>query len=315
MTPAGPLVMLDGMRIRFPDATRYGSLLDLIDEAATLHADEEAVALVGDDGHIVTWDGREFRRRVDLVAWRLRALGLQPGHRLLTWGPSSPSLAAVYAGALRAGVVLVPLDLRMAADVVERIAARSGAHWLAVATGRDAPDPREVSLPEVRIRTVEALVAEPPDLPPQPIAPAGPSRAADDPDEPAEVAFPPDWREQVEAWPRPTRESLLEVMYTSGTTGKPKGAMLSHGNLLGTIEAAGFVIPHQRHRLVSVLPLSHLFGQLELFYALYAGAPILYVRSRNPRVIFDAIRAHRVTTMVVVPQVLDLFWCALTREV
>jgi len=66
---------------------------------------------------------------------------------------------------------------------------------------------------------------------------------------------------------------------------------------------------------VSLLPLSHLFGQLELGYALIAGAPILYIRSRNPRVIFEAIREHHVTTMVVVPQVLDLFWSAIEREV
>jgi long-chain acyl-CoA synthetase len=45
------------------------------------------------------------------------------------------------------------------------------------------------------------------------------------------------------------------------------------------------------------------------------GADILYVRSRNPRVIFDALRDHRVTSMVVVPQVLDLFWSAIEREV
>jgi long-chain acyl-CoA synthetase len=42
---------------------------------------------------------------------------------------------------------------------------------------------------------------------------------------------------------------------------------------------------------------------------------VLYVRSRNPRVIFDALREHRVTSMIVVPQVLDLFWSAIEREV
>jgi long-chain acyl-CoA synthetase len=45
------------------------------------------------------------------------------------------------------------------------------------------------------------------------------------------------------------------------------------------------------------------------------GASVLYVRSRNPRVIFDALREHRVTSMIVVPQVLDLFWSAIEREV
>ena len=54
---------------------------------------------------------------------------------------------------------------------------------------------------------------------------------------------------------------------------------------------------------------------LALFYALTVGADILYVRSRNPRVIFEAIRDHRVTTMLVGPQVLDLFWSAVEREV
>jgi long-chain acyl-CoA synthetase len=54
---------------------------------------------------------------------------------------------------------------------------------------------------------------------------------------------------------------------------------------------------------------------IALFYALTVGADILYVRSRNPRVIFEAIRDHRVTTMLVVPQILDLFWGAMEREV
>ncbi len=70
------------------------------------------------------------------------------------------------------------------------------------------------------------------------------------------------------------------------------------------------------HRLVSLLPLSHLLEQaVGLYYALDVGADILYVRSRNPRVIFDSLRDHRVTSMVVVPQVLDLFWSAIEREV
>ena len=92
--------------------------------------------------------------------------------------------------------------------------------------------------------------------------------------------------------------------------------MLTHGNILASVEAADHVIAPQEHRVVSLLPLSHLLEQVTaLYYALTVGADILYVRSRNPRVIFEAIRDHRVTTMVVVPQVLDLFWSAIEREV
>ena len=69
------------------------------------------------------------------------------------------------------------------------------------------------------------------------------------------------------------------------------------------------------HRVVSLLPLSHLFEQaIGLLYALDVGAHILYVRSRNPRVVFEALRDHRVTSMIVVPQILDLFWSAIERE-
>jgi len=75
------------------------------------------------------------------------------------------------------------------------------------------------------------------------------------------------------------------------------------------------VIPPLDHRILSVLPLSHLFEQaIGLIYALSVGADILYVRSRNPRILFEALRSHRVTTMILVPQVLDLFWIAVERE-
>ena len=105
-------------------------------------------------------------------------------------------------------------------------------------------------------------------------------------------------------------------MFTSGTTGNPKGVMLAHDNSLAGVESFHGIIPPMEHRLVSLLPLSHsLEQQVSLFYAMDVGADILYVRSRNPRVIFDSLREHRVTTMLLVPQVLDLFWSAIEREV
>jgi long-chain acyl-CoA synthetase len=211
---------------------------------------------------------------------------------MLTWSPSTPALPAVYFGAMRAGVVVVPLDLRMSPDAIERIAAKAEATHLAIGSGRDAPDPREARLEHFPTSTVEDLAAEP------------------------EADWPPDWADQVAAWPRPVAADLFEIIFTSGTTGAPKGVMLSHANIVATIETAHNAIPPQEHRLVSLLPLSHLMEQaIALFYALTVGADILYVRSRNPRVIFEAIRDHRVTTMLVVPQVLDLFWSAIEREV
>src|SRR4029078_2591694 len=98
--------------------------------------------------------------------------------------------------------------------------------------------------------------------------------------------------------------------------GRPKGCIMTPDKCLGSVAAMHRVIPPLEHRVVSLLPLSHLFEQaVALIYAVDVAADVLYVRSRNPRVIFEAIRGHRTTSMVVVPQILELFWSAIEREV
>jgi acyl-CoA synthetase (AMP-forming)/AMP-acid ligase II len=99
------------------------TLVDLLDRAADRYSARPALGLRGDDDSTVAWSYTELRRRARIAAWRLRALGLEAGDRILTWSPSTPELPAVYFGATWAGLVLVPLDLRMAPDAIERIVA------------------------------------------------------------------------------------------------------------------------------------------------------------------------------------------------
>ena len=271
------------------------TLLDLLDSAVTRYGERPALGLRHDDGSTTSWSYRELDRRARIAAWRLRALDLEPGDRVLTWSPSTPTLPAAYYGAMHARLIIVPLDLRMSAEAVEMIVKASGARHLILGTGRDAPDPREAGLAGFPTTAVDALSDEP---------------AEEDP------LFPPDWEARQAAWKRPTPDETFELVFTSGTTGTPKGVMLTHDNVVASIESFHHIVPPMEHRLVSLLPLSHLLEQaVGLYYALDVGADVLYVRSRNPRVIFDALRDHRVTSMVVVPQVLDLFWSAIEREV
>ena len=271
------------------------TLLDLLDRAVTRYGDRPALGVRHDDGSTARWTYRELDRRARIAAWRLRAFDLEPGDRILTWAPSSPELPAAYFGAMHARLVIVPLDLRMSPEAVEGIVRASGARHLVLGTGRDAPDPREAGLADFPTTSVEDLAADPTD---------------DDP------AFPPDWEPRQAAWKRPTPDEVFQLIFTSGTTGTPKGVVLTHDNVAASIESFHRIVPPMDHRLVSLLPLSHLLEQaVGLYYALDVGADILYVRSRNPRVIFDALREHRVTSMVVVPQVLDLFWSAIEREI
>ncbi|MHB8959965.1 MAG: AMP-binding protein [Candidatus Limnocylindrales bacterium] len=269
-----------------------GTLVDLLERTVERNGPRNALGLRRDDGTTFHWSYRELLRRSQIAAWRLRALGLEPGDRILTWSPSTPALPAAYFGAMYARLVYVPLDARMAPDTIARIVERSGARRLILGTGRDAPDPAEVGLEHFPTTLVEDLSADP------------------------DATFPPDWEAQLAAWPRPADDELFELIFTSGTTGNPKGVMLAHDNVLAGVGSFHRIINPMEHRLVSLLPLSHLLEQAVcLFYALEVGADILYVRSRNPRVIFSALAEHRVTTMLLVPQVLDVFWSAIDREV
>ncbi len=268
------------------------TLLDLLEGSATRYADRNALGLRRDDGTTFHWSYREVLRRSRLAAWRLRALGLQPGDRVLTWSSSAPALPAAYYGAMYARLIYVPLDSRMSTDAISNVISASGAVRLLIGSGRDAPDPREVGLERFPTTLIESL--------------------SEDPDE----TFPPDWQAQVAAWVRPDAGETFQLVFTSGTTGNPKGVMLSHGSVLAGVTSFHRIINPMEHRLVSLLPLSHSLEQaVSLFYAMDVGADILYVRSRNPRVIFDSLREHRVTTMLLVPQLLDLFWSAVEREV
>src|SRR4051794_32247521 len=268
------------------------TLLDLLESSARQYGERNALGLRRDDGTTFHWSYREVQRRARLAAWRLKALGLEPGDRILTWSSSTPALPAVYFGSMYARLIYVPLDSRMSADAITNIVEASGARRLILGTGRDSPDPREVGLDRFPTTTVESLSEDP----------------GDD--------LPADWEAQVQAWARPKPDEVYQLVFTSGTTGNPKGVMLAHDNSLAGVLSFHGIIQPMEHRLVSLLPLSHSLEQaVSLFYAMDVGASILYVRSRNPRVIFDSLHEHRVTTLLLVPQVLDLFWSAIEREV
>lgn len=269
------------------DAAACNSLVDLLDHAVERYGNEPALSEWGDHGFTETWSYVRLQERSLSAAGHLESdLGLEAGDRLLVWGAPSPALVAVIFGAIRVGVVLVPLDLRMSADAIRRIVDNSSARGLAIGDGVTPAAIASAGLQTLPRRDVLSLAGAT-DTPTRSIS----ARAG-------------------------RREEPFEVIYTSGATGQPKGAVLTHGTILTWVAQINLVIRARRHRIVSVLPLSHIFGQLtELFYAFSVGSHVTYVHSRSPKTIFAAMQATKVTSLVLVPAALDLFWGGLLREV
>ena len=101
--------------------------------------------------------------------------------------------------------------------------------------------------------------------------------------------------------------TLATLVYTSGTTGRPKGVMLSHRNILSNVAAALEVVSlHPGDVLISVLPLSHMFERTCGYYVpLKAGVPVAYTRSINQ--LAEDLAFLKPTVMVAVPRVFQRF--------
>ncbi len=106
---------------------------------------------------------------------------------------------------------------------------------------------------------------------------------------------------------------LATIVYTSGTTGRPKGVMLSHANILANVAASSEVVRlHGEDSLLSLLPLSHMFERTCGYYLpLAAGIKVAY--ARGVQQIGEDLAHHRPTVMIAVPRVFERFLARLEK--
>jgi long-chain acyl-CoA synthetase len=252
------------------------TLVDLLEHSVGEHGDRTALsARVGLRDDV--WSYRRLATAADALAAHLvDELGVEPGARVALLGPSSPRLAAAIFGVLRAGLVLVPLDPTAMPDTIGRVLERTGAEVLIDATGRAPELPHTLDLSTLPFDSGRRCAA-----------------------------------------PRPEPVAVAEIVFTSGTTGRPKGVVLTHANVVANVRSARAALqPTRDYRLLSVLPLSHMFEQTAgLFLPLHVGASVHYPASRQSPVVIKALRRHRITSMAVVPQVLELLLAGIEQEI
>ncbi len=253
---------------------------DLIERGLTLNPLGEALRL-GPDSLTYVAAAREIRR----ASGAFLAHGLRAGERVAVYLPKSFETVISLFAAARAGGVFVPVNPVLKARQVNHILSDSGAAILVTSADRLA-----------------ALRAEAGGLP-------GSIRHV--------VTVGGGWDEFLaktsDALGHPAPDDLAALLYTSGSTGLPKGVMLSHRNLVtGARSVASYLGNHAEDRILCALPLSFDYGLSQVSTALLTGATAVLINHLFPQDIVNALVRERITGLACVPplwlQVLGLDW-------
>jgi long-chain acyl-CoA synthetase len=214
------------------------------------------------------------------MAGVLVAAGINKGDRVLLWAPNGLWWVVIFWGCVQRGAVVVPVDFMSGPERAAAIAQLADVK-LVVQSRLKA----EVlsAVPALFVEALPTLLDQAP-LPPS-------------------VSINPD--------------DTAELVYTSGTTGSPKGVVLSHANLLANLLQVNRHIPVVGPQFVflSLLPLSHMFEQMAGFLTpLYHGAAIVYPWVLKPSALRDAFCEEDIHAVVCVPRLLQLFKTGIEQE-
>ena len=274
-------------------------LATLAFQSAHTYADEIAMRVQGDDRRRpITY--REMGDAVRTIARGLLALGVQPGDRVGIFAENRPEWALVDFAILAVGGICVPIYAtnvqHQAAYLVEEtdmtvlFTGSQSNYDKAVALAVDAPalqhiiafdDPTTLSGENSRhLSDLMALGADP---------------ATDGEIDARLSAASPD--------------DLATIVYTSGTTGEPKGVMLTHANIFHQLKALdGHFHVGPGDRSICLLPLSHVYERSWSYYIFHTGATNYYLSS--PKEIVAALADVRPTVMVSVPRLYEKIYAA-----
>jgi long-chain acyl-CoA synthetase len=217
-------------------------------------------------------------------ARELDARQIGKGERVMLWGENRAEWVAAFFGCVLRGVVVVPMDNGTSADFAARVFRQVDAKLLVCSRphAQETPD----KFPAAGL----ALTLE--DL--------------------------PEALGQHSAAPVPaaaiSRDDILQVVFTSGTTTEPKGVIITHGNVLANVapleEEIRRYLKYERFvhpvRFLNLLPLSHVFGQfLGLFLPPLLAGTVIFQEEFKPSEIIGTIHRERISVLVSVPRVLQ----------
>ncbi|WP_293769741.1 long-chain-fatty-acid--CoA ligase [uncultured Corynebacterium sp.] len=294
-----------------PRSLDYGdtTLLDIYDNNLAINADKSATYFFGK-----TQSFAELDRQVRRAAAGLRAFGVRPGDRVAIVAPNCPQYVAAFYAVLKLGAIAVlhnPLytaheleglfkdhGARIAiswdktAGTLEKLRATTPLETVISINMIDAmPTPQRLALrlPFLKSKR-EQLSGDAPNTVPWDTL-IGNAIGGDGSD----VVSPEDV----------TKDTIALIMYTSGTTGQPKGAQLSHGNLFANIFQGKHWVPglgDQPERMLAALPFFHAYGlTMNITLAQLIGGELDLLPKPDMGLIMDLIKKHPVTWVPGVP--------------
>ncbi len=270
-----------------------------------LSGEAEAPALII-HGHVYSY--KELNLRIGRLAFFLNEAGLKEGDRVATWTAKGLIACLMPLAAVRAGCVHVPINPQLKAAQAQHIMADSGARLLI--TNKARADSLGDETNDTNSRHPELVSGS---ISPQKLNLTGKwmlKQVQHDGnlysvgDEKSVLDLLEDSTTQSLP-PLPAdndADKLAAILYTSGSTGLPKGVMLSHANLaLGAVSVAEYLKLGADDVTLAVLPLSFDYGQNQLFSTWKAGGcavPLDYLTARD---VIKACARHQITTLAAVP--------------
>ena len=223
------------------------------------------------------WTYGEVLANTYRFARELEARQIAKDDKVLVWGENSAEWVVAFFGCLLRGAIVVPIDKIAAPDFAQRVAQQVGAKLCVCSSTNQVS-----GLPSIHLETFREQIAANSD---QPIAP-----------------------------PPLTRDDIVQIVFTSGTTAEPRGVVISHGNILSNLEPLereiGGYLRYERPvhplRFLNLLPLSHVFGQfLGIFLPQLLAATVLFQDTLNPTEVMRVIKRERVSVVVAVPRLME----------
>ena len=280
-----------------------GNLVELVYRSAGLRGAKDALGTKM-DGEWRTISYAEFYERIRNLAAGLSALGVGRGSKVGLMSGNRPEWPITDLAIQSLGAINVPIYPTLEAKQISHILENSEAGTVIVETKEMLRRVMEAQDDAPNLRNILTLEAD---------ATGGEEvRSFEDVEEAGSRDQIPGWEK---SWRSLGRDDVATIMYTSGTTGLPKGAVLTHGNLLSNVEGVIDAMPLSSDDLfLSLLPLSHVFERTSGQYtALYLSATIYYAESIEK--VPENLREVRPTVVPSVPRLYEKMYDRVTSQV